>query len=148
MVAAGGWWWPQLAGCRPTLGSIPLSVSRLAVMSIMSTPSSLQSPGRHIPPSKVHFMEIRSNQDKERCKVSNVTNPNKILSSFVKPVFDFSQGSFYVVWYIKCGCWELKRADIYGPFENSFQNKKSYFRSKHRKKQTSKLRRRGDAARS
>ena len=93
-LAAGGCWWPQLPGCRPTLGSIPLSVSRLAVMSIMSTLSSLQSPRRHIPRCKVHFMEIWSNQDKERCKVSNVTNPNKILSSFVKLVFDFSQGSF------------------------------------------------------
>ena len=29
------------------------------------------------------------------------------------------------------------RVDIYGPFENNFQNKKFYFRSKHRKKQTS-----------
>ena len=93
----GGCWWLVVAtvsGLQTHAGfNSPLSFQIGSNVHNVHTVS-LQSPGRRIPPSKVHFMEIWSNQDKERCKVSNVTNPNKILSSFVKPVFDFSQGSF------------------------------------------------------
>ena len=136
MVAAGGWWWPQLAGCRPTLGSIPLSVSRLAVMSIMSTlwVSSLLVAA--FLPVKFTLWKSGATKTKRGAKCQMSQTQIKYIQALLNQYLTFLRAVFRLSDILSVGV-ENWRVDIYGPFENSFQNKKFYFRSKHRKKQTS-----------
>ena len=123
----GGCWWPQLAGCRPTLGSIPLSVSRLAVMSIMSTLSSLYSLlVAAFLPVKFTLWKSGATKTKRGAKCQMSQTQIKYFQALLNQYLTFLRAVFRLSDILSVGV-ENWRVDIYGPFENNFQNKSFIF---------------------